>query len=631
MSVKTSFSNLCVVLKEKLGNKVDKVVGKGLSANDFTTAYKTKLDGIATGATKITVDTTLSASSTNPVQNKAVNTAIINIKNDLINYYKKTETYSKTEIDTKISLIPKFSIKVVKTLPTTDISATTVYLKTSKTSLAGNLYDEYIYVDSKWELLGSQTVDLSGYVTTSSMNTALANKVDKVSGKGLSTNDYTTAEKNKLAGIATGANKTVVDSDISATSTNPIQNKAVGLKFQGVDSEISGINSVLKNKPNLADVYTRTDIDSKYFMTMLRGTELSENTDLNSITTSGVYYTGSRIVAMTCSNTPGYMLGNFRLEVFFSSGDNSSNTYLMQQLYQNGNGALYVWVRGMTTVGNWSPWHLLNGNDFTSYNYDFSDVTEKYIKVASCQMEPDPAYADHDMTFEIQRTFDRQANVYNRNGRLHCHVRFSENSNKPSNITVIWENVGTDVIQEKWFATYNTTTRTFDLWKKIESLYESYRVTLISSSQRGTRSTFDNLVTMYYLKETTDTYNPDDYSMIVTSTTCNSTAATKADIANIQKKVIDTGWITTGNLKYRKSGYIVALQGSVTPSGSTMSITLGILPNDCRPSQDISIAQEGTDAPSRQIIVQKGGSVVLLFSSNCTASHTYAYNGIFMI
>lgn len=36
--------------------------------------------------------------------------------------------------------------------------------------------------------------------------TKLGNKVDKVSGKGLSTNDYTTTEKNKLAGIATGAN-----------------------------------------------------------------------------------------------------------------------------------------------------------------------------------------------------------------------------------------------------------------------------------------------------------------------------------------------------------------------------------------------------------------------------------------
>lgn len=99
----------------------------------------------------------------------------------------------------------------------------------------------------------------------------------------------------------------------------------------------------------------------------------------------------------------------------------------------------------------------------------------------------------------------------------------------------------------------------------------------------------------------------------------------------LTEKVADTGWVTTGNLKYRKSGCIIALQGTVTPSDSTMSITLGTLPEDCRPSQDINIAQAGTDTPSRQLIVQKSGSVVLLFTSNCTASHTYAYNGIFMI
>ena len=38
MSIKTSFSNLCAVLKEMLDGKVDKVSGKGLSTNDFTTA-----------------------------------------------------------------------------------------------------------------------------------------------------------------------------------------------------------------------------------------------------------------------------------------------------------------------------------------------------------------------------------------------------------------------------------------------------------------------------------------------------------------------------------------------------------------------------------------------------------------
>lgn len=47
--------------------------------------------------------------------------------------------------------------------------------------------------------------DLSGYATKEEVNTALDGKVDKVSGKGLSTNDFTTTEKSKLAGIQAGA------------------------------------------------------------------------------------------------------------------------------------------------------------------------------------------------------------------------------------------------------------------------------------------------------------------------------------------------------------------------------------------------------------------------------------------
>ena len=55
----------------------------------------------------------------------------------------------------------------------------------------------------------------------------LANKVDKESGKGLSTNDYTSDEKSKLAGIDAGATKTVVDAAITETGTNPVQGKAI--------------------------------------------------------------------------------------------------------------------------------------------------------------------------------------------------------------------------------------------------------------------------------------------------------------------------------------------------------------------------------------------------------------------
>lgn len=82
---------------------------------------------------------------------------------DLVNYYTKSQSYSKDEIDNKLSAIPKFSIQPVEQLPTTNISETTVYLlKTGDEE--NNLYTEYIYVDNKWEYLGKQTVDLSGYV-----------------------------------------------------------------------------------------------------------------------------------------------------------------------------------------------------------------------------------------------------------------------------------------------------------------------------------------------------------------------------------------------------------------------------------------------------------------------------------
>jgi hypothetical protein len=66
------------------------------------------------------------------------------------------------QLDQKLSKIPKFDIEVVETLPTENISETTVYLLKDN-EIDGNLYTEYIYVNNIWETLGSQAVDLSGY------------------------------------------------------------------------------------------------------------------------------------------------------------------------------------------------------------------------------------------------------------------------------------------------------------------------------------------------------------------------------------------------------------------------------------------------------------------------------------
>lgn len=78
------------------------------------------------------------------------------------------------------------------------------------------------------KIAANLTTTTAGMVLDATMGKQLQdNKVDKVSGKGLSTNDYTTAEKNKLAGIAAGANKTTVDSALSSSSTNPVQNNII--------------------------------------------------------------------------------------------------------------------------------------------------------------------------------------------------------------------------------------------------------------------------------------------------------------------------------------------------------------------------------------------------------------------
>lgn len=113
-----------------------------------------------------------------------------------------------------------------------------------------------------------------GKTVVSALPFADDTKVDKISGKGLSTNDYTTTEKNKLAGIATGANKTVVDSSLSTSSTNPVQNKVVSAAINnlstlvGDESVSTQISTAIANKADSGHThddryYTESEVDSK--------------------------------------------------------------------------------------------------------------------------------------------------------------------------------------------------------------------------------------------------------------------------------------------------------------------------------------------------------------------------------
>ena len=70
----------------------------------------------------------------------------------------------KSYVDSKVSTIPKLSFKVVDMLPTENISTDTIYLLKGPDAHLNNLFTEYIFVDNNWEILGTQKLDMTGYL-----------------------------------------------------------------------------------------------------------------------------------------------------------------------------------------------------------------------------------------------------------------------------------------------------------------------------------------------------------------------------------------------------------------------------------------------------------------------------------
>lgn len=83
---------------------------------------------------------------------------------------------SKKDLDAITSKIFKF--KIVTSLPTEDISDSTIYLINTGEE-EDNFYTEYVYVDNNWEKFGTQKVDLSNYVVSQDLTLALETKADK--------------------------------------------------------------------------------------------------------------------------------------------------------------------------------------------------------------------------------------------------------------------------------------------------------------------------------------------------------------------------------------------------------------------------------------------------------------------
>lgn len=172
-----------------------------ISSTDTNTVYTHPNSGVTAGTYKsVTVNAQGHVTSgTNPTTLSGYGITDAKIANGVItlgansitpltSHQSLSNYYTKGEVNSQISSIPKFAISVVTDLPTANISDTTIYLKKTGSDTQ-NLYTEYIYVNSKWEQLGTQKLDLSGYLTkTDASNTYLGKYSAAVSANKLNSN-----------------------------------------------------------------------------------------------------------------------------------------------------------------------------------------------------------------------------------------------------------------------------------------------------------------------------------------------------------------------------------------------------------------------------------------------------------
>jgi hypothetical protein len=132
----TSLKSTVTSLTSTVGEKVDKVSGKGLSTNDYTSAEKTKLAGL--------------------------------------------NNYDDSEVRSLISALTGISFEIVTALPSTGVNGRFYLIAHNHGN--GDTYDEYVWVESesKFEKVGNTDVDLSGYVPKTDMDALTTDELSAI-------------------------------------------------------------------------------------------------------------------------------------------------------------------------------------------------------------------------------------------------------------------------------------------------------------------------------------------------------------------------------------------------------------------------------------------------------------------
>lgn len=195
---KSGLTLLISKIKTALNEKVDVVSGKGLSTNDYTSAEKQKLSGIASGAQANVIESVKVNGTKLTPSSKAVDvtvpTKISQLTNDSgyqsatsvesIITAKGYQTQSQVQslINSAVGNITSIKYEKVNSLPTTGSNGV-IYL-VAHSHGTQDIYDEYIWLaeTKTYEKIGNTDIDLSAYVKKSELTAITTNDLNTMWG-----------------------------------------------------------------------------------------------------------------------------------------------------------------------------------------------------------------------------------------------------------------------------------------------------------------------------------------------------------------------------------------------------------------------------------------------------------------
>lgn len=204
---------------------------------------------------------------------------------------------SAKAVYTLINAITSSSFQVVTELPTSNISTSTIYLKPNTKAATDNIYDEYIYVNKKWEILGSTAIDLTNYYTKDQVNAELKKKQNTlVSGTNIKTINNTSL-------LGTG-NITIEGNEVVISSTQPTDGKLwinpneeasadtfATVAFTGNYSDLNGIPASSGGSVDTSELENRiAALEAKKTVTSTTITKIEKVTEYPSNQEAGTLY-----------------------------------------------------------------------------------------------------------------------------------------------------------------------------------------------------------------------------------------------------------------------------------------------------------------------------------------------------